>query len=90
MEPKEILNAWVTSANPSSAQKKLAKERSKICDSCEFKGSILTIDYCTLCKCPISKKTYSNKYNPCPRGYWKDVDDNTNILPPIKRNKTII
>jgi len=69
-----IIKAWAISFNPTDKQLTLAKERGSICESCEFRGTKLTIPYCKECGCPISKKIFTNEYNPCPKEKWEIVD----------------
>jgi ribosomal protein L37E len=71
----EIINAWIISFNPNESQKELALNRAKICDGCEYKKLIVKKPICSACGCPISKKIFSENQNPCPKGKWKDVDD---------------
>jgi ribosomal protein L37E len=71
----EIINAWIISFNPTESQRLLALNRFNICNGCEYKKLILTKPICSACGCPISKKIFSENQNPCPKGKWKDVDD---------------
>ena len=75
MNFNEIINAWIISFNPNESQKELALNRAKICDGCEYKKLIVKKPICSACGCPISKKIFSEKQNPCPKGKWKDIDD---------------
>lgn len=73
---KKIVNAWVTSFNPSEDEKQLAEKRLTVCNTCEFKGkNILLVDTCTKCGCPLSKKIFTSlDYTTCPLGKWDDLD----------------
>lgn len=94
MDIKEIISAWITSFNPNEPQIKLANERAEICNNCEFLGKRkLKINYCTKCGCPIKKKIFSNKFNPCPLEKWNEVDskykNNNDVFLQKKTNKTL-
>lgn len=73
---KKIVSAWVTSFNPKEDERKLAENRFTICSTCEFKGkNILSVDICTKCGCPLSKKVFTSlDYTTCPLGKWDDLD----------------
>lgn len=68
MDVLEILNAWLIARHPTQEQSELAEERKKVCIGCEhFKNHEPTnLFYCGECFCPISKKIFSPKNNPCP------------------------
>lgn len=78
---REITSAWWDSYFAEDNQKNLAKKRLTICEGCpsleqKFKKiRKITISVCGECGCPISKKVFSNKFNACPLGKWKDVDE---------------
>jgi hypothetical protein len=80
---KEIAQAWIISAKPNPAQKKLAEERYDICIHCEHFGESRPItgeEYCKDCLCPLSKKifttlTHLSEDKSCPKDKWKDVED---------------
>jgi hypothetical protein len=57
----EIARAWITAANPSEHEKKLAEERIAICQSCPSKrlDESINLHYCGECYCPLSKKIFS-------------------------------
>ena len=74
----EIINAWKIANNPTPKQEELAELRGKICDGCPSK-KVLTkklklATICGECGCPISKKIFTPKFNPCPLKKWKEVD----------------
>jgi hypothetical protein len=74
----EIFNAWITSLNPTEDQLILAQHRAAICKDCEHKQQFIKdlklAIICNLCGCPIQKKIFSNKNNPCPLKKWEEVD----------------
>ncbi len=79
MNAGEIVKAWITSFNPNEAEKKMAMDRNEICKQCPSKKEILRTkgwtSMCKECGCPISKKIYTKRYNPCPLGKWEKVDN---------------
>lgn len=86
----EIFKAYVTSFSPTAEEVKLADNRFKICESCEYRGNFLEInenryiEKCNHCGCPLSKKIFSPKFNACPLYKWKDVDSESTIFPNTK------
>ena len=74
----EIMDAWARSIRPSPEEKELAKKRAEICNGCEHRvqkfNKIKIGIVCTQCGCPIEKKVYSKKQNPCPLKKWESVD----------------
>lgn len=96
----EILTAWITSANPSETSKKLAEDRLKICVGDEtnkrcnqYTEMIKNKRWSAVCKgcgCPIDKKVFSNKINPCPLGKWEEVDKKHNTYIKVKEEKTLL
>lgn len=92
---REITSAWWDSYFASDNQKELAKERLSICEGCpsleqKFKQiRKVTFSVCGECGCPVSKKIFSNKFNPCPLGKWKEVDESHLDLFKIKKNKML-
>lgn len=72
---KEIVEAWSISFRPTPKQKEMAEERLYICENeCTFNKTITNIKICTKCGCPIKKKVFTNKPNPCPLKKWEEVD----------------
>ena len=75
----EIIEAWVIAKNPNERQKEIANKRAVICNDCEFSSQIikgLEISIiCNNCGCPLVKKIYTNKYNPCPHRKWAEIDE---------------
>jgi hypothetical protein len=92
---REITSAWWDSYFADDNQKKLAKERLSVCESCpslqtKFKKiRKLTISLCGECGCPISKKIFSNKFDACPLGKWKEIDESHKALLKIEKNKLL-
>jgi hypothetical protein len=90
---KEIINAWIVSFNPTEDQKLQADERLSICLGCEKYSEIIEKKkwsaVCGECGCPIEKKIYSDRFDPCPLDKWNDVDTKYNI-PTKKIEKTIL
>lgn len=76
---KKIVNAWVTSFNPSEEEKELAHKRYDICYGCDQRASKLKVEYCKSCGCPLSKKVFSlAAIASCPLGKWDKVDQEFN------------
>lgn len=90
--PKHLLtiaNAWITAANPTPEQKELAERRYEICVGCEHfreKRQITGEPYCAECGCPMKKKIFTDVFNECPLGKWRDVDSDTKYDYFFKRN----
>ena len=74
MNLSEIIEAWIIANNPNENQIKLSKCRSNICDSCPKIKSKFGIVICGECGCPIGKKIFTNRFNPCPLHKWYDCD----------------
>ena len=78
MDVIEIINAWKIANNPTPIQEKLAELRGKICDGCPSKKVITKklklATICRECGCPIVKKIFTPKFNPCPLKKWEEVD----------------
>lgn len=90
MDIFEIVNAWVTSMNPTDDVKNLAYKRLDICNSCEYNVEIFKHKQwsrvCSDCGCPLSKKIFSNKTkDACGLNKWEKVDNDFNS----KKNKLI-
>lgn len=83
---KEISEAWIIAAKPNQQQKKLAQLRYEICLQCPFFNTILNIEVCGKCGCPISKKVFTNKYDSCPEHKWKEIEFDFFELPERKRD----
>lgn len=76
----EIVNAWITSFNPTEEVQTLANKRMEICNGCESNIPLFRDKkwsrVCNECGCPIAKKIFSHKNNDaCDLGKWNDVDD---------------
>jgi hypothetical protein len=74
MDVFEIAKAWRKSYFHNDNEEKMANERLKICNSCEFIKETVVGHICGKCLCPINKKVYSPDFNKCPEKKWKDVD----------------
>ena len=66
---KEITTAWWNVAMGDDEIKMIAEARKKICDGCEFKTTMLNVDVCSRCHCPITGKVHSPA-NSCPLDKW--------------------
>lgn len=91
---KEIFNAWVTLSNPTELETQLANMRFSICEGCQYKKEIIKKTewalLCGKCGCPLRAKIFSTAVNPCPMGYWKEIDKNFGINNHEKNKKSII
>lgn len=83
---KQIIDAWVTSFNPTEKEKKLAELRGEICKDCPSSKNV-GFHICSECGCPISKKIFTNEFNACPLEKWGNVDDE--YFPNRKKEKTL-
>jgi hypothetical protein len=91
---KEIFDAWVTAINPTEKEKELANKRLDVCKGCEFRKETIKgykwSTICSACGCPLSKKVFSNAFNPCPKGIWEEVDSQYKDKLSKKNKNTII
>ena len=91
---KEIFEAWKIAKNPTPIQEKLANERLNVCKTCEFRKEVLKgvkwSAYCGDCGCPLSKKIFSQMFNPCTQQKWNEVDMKYMNLYSDKKDDTII
>jgi hypothetical protein len=91
---KEIFNAWVKFGNPTEQQKKLANARFSICQGCEYKKEIIKDKnwalLCGKCGCPIKAKVFSDAKNPCPAGFWEEIDKKFGIYIEQKENNSVL
>lgn len=75
---KEIIQAWMTSKNPTEKEQELAEKRLNICLGCDYRREILKglkwSAYCGDCGCPLHKKVYSNIFNACTQKKWGEID----------------
>jgi len=78
MDIIEIINAWKIANNPTPKQEELAKLRASICEVCPSKKIITKklklATICGECGCPIAKKIFTPKFNPCPLKKWEKID----------------
>lgn len=71
----DIIKAWAVSFNPTEEQKELADLRYNVCLSCDQKKTLLGIEKCNVCGCPLSKKIFTQKKaETCPLNKWDDVE----------------
>jgi hypothetical protein len=71
----EIASAWITAANPSNEEKRIAEIRAAICNSCEHRKentTIIDFYYCDLCGCPLNKKIFAQDKTSCPENKWTE------------------
>jgi hypothetical protein len=97
---KEVFDAWVTSINPTIERQQQADERARICRGdgvtkpCEEYVELIEkkkwTAYCNGCGCPIDKKIFSGKVNPCPLEKWDEIDKKYNTYIGMKHKKTLL
>lgn len=96
---REIARSWLIAANPSPLQKEIAQKRYSTCLQCEHyrETRVVTHDeHCDDCKCPLSKKIFSPKFNACRQHKWLDVDTQYRGVhfkeesKSVKSNKTLL
>ena len=90
---KEILDAWITSFNPTDEELSRANDRYDVCSTCPARKEIVSrVNWtlvCDACGCPLSKKVYSKIANACPLKKWEDVDKKHNLKTSIKKQNTL-
>jgi len=73
-----IIKTWAIAKNPTKRQISLANLRANICETCPSKKKIIKElklgIVCGECGCPVVKKVFTDMFNACPLGKWKDVD----------------
>lgn len=91
--PLEIINAWITAANPNETQTQLAKERLNVCMSCDFRKEFIHNKewsaLCGACGCPIKKKIFTDQYGSCPKNKWNELEDKYKSILKEKRKSLI-
>jgi hypothetical protein len=91
--PLEIINAWITAANPNETQTQLAKERLDVCMGCEFRKEVIHNKewsaLCGACGCPIQKKIFTDQYGSCPKNKWDELENNYKSILKEKRKSLI-
>jgi len=97
---REVFDAWVTAAKPTNEQKQQSEDRALVCrgngdiPKCENYVELFEKKkwsaYCNGCGCPIDKKIFSGKINPCPLEKWDEIDKKYNTYIGIKHKKTIL
>lgn len=65
----EIVQSWWNVATGDDEIKMIADARKQICDGCPFKQSMMGMDVCGKCHCPIKGKIHS-PINSCPENRW--------------------
>jgi prolyl 4-hydroxylase len=83
---EEIFKSWNIAINPNQQQHNLAVKRLEICNSCEYKKTVLGINQCSVCGCALKGKVFSPQRGTCPKGKW-NVIDNLMERVPIKNDK---
>lgn len=93
MDIKEIISAWVIKSNPTEHQKQLAIERYAICEECPSRSNMFIqkkwTEHCSECGCPLQGKIFTPKFNSCPLGKWKGVEESY-LSRTTKKEKTTI
>jgi len=91
---KEIFKAWVSASNPTKQQSDLAEARLNICIGCQYKKEIINKKewsaICGKCGCPLKAKVFSDSINPCPMGFWKNIDSKFGLNTSDKNNTSFI
>lgn len=95
----DIVNSWKIANNPTDVELELANQRLLICkgddsnSKCESYTEIFEEKQwsavCSSCGCPIKKKIFSQRINPCPKNKWENIDKQYGKLVSIKNTKTI-
>lgn len=69
---KKIITSWLISLNPDEKQKEVALNRIEVCNNCEENkySKLFDIYLCDKCKCPLSKKVYTENKEDCPLRKW--------------------
>jgi len=70
MDIKEIIQAWITSHNPTAEEKEIADTRLKICQQCPAYTLRFKFYICSDCGCPIPKKVFARNKESCPKRIW--------------------
>jgi hypothetical protein len=90
--PVEIVNAWITAANPNETQTELAKKRLDICMECNFRKEVILKKkwsaICGPCGCPIKKKIFTNQFGSCPKQKWDNIEESYKTI--LKEKKSSI
>ena len=66
---KAIVNGWKNVVFRNEAIEQIAKDRVKICSTCENNH----FNICIICNCPLIAKTRSELSN-CPEGKWTKIN----------------
>jgi hypothetical protein len=91
---KDIFTSWIRLTTSTEQQSKLAEIRFDVCKGCVYKQEIIKGKewslLCGKCGCPIKAKVFSDAINPCPMGYWKEIDKNFGVNVDEKNKKSIL
>jgi len=91
--PLEIINAWITAANPNEIQTELAKERLDVCMECDFRKEVIHNKewsaICGSCGCPIQKKIFTDQFGSCPEKKWNTLEEKYKSILKEKRKSLI-
>lgn len=71
--PKELPKYGVEE-NSDKISLSLEKKRLNVCNTCEHKVKMFTVDTCDLCKCWLSMKA-KFKFSKCPAGKWENITE---------------
>ena len=89
----EIVNAWITAANPNEIEAELAKERLDICMGCNFRKEVINNKQwsaiCGGCGCPIQKKIFTDQFGSCPEKKWNVIEEKYKSILREKRKSII-
>ena len=69
MKLKEIVDGWLNVAFTDDEVEKIADKRNEICNNCPLKGSMMKVDVCLVCHCPLVAKVRSME-SACPKEFW--------------------
>lgn len=69
MKLSEIIKAWKNVAFSTEEIEAIANKRKEICNQCPHKTTMLSIEVCGICHCPLLGKTHSPE-NSCPEKNW--------------------
>ena len=67
---KDVLEGWTNALIKDEEIEIIAEERLKICNECPYKKTVLKVEICSKCHCPLISKTRS-KETKCPLHKWK-------------------
>ncbi len=73
MDIRNFIQAWTNTIVPDEAVELIAKHRLDICNQCPEKVSLLNVDCCGKCHCPLVAKSRGLD-SVCPLGKWTNPD----------------